>query len=654
MKRQLRSVIERALRRLPVSRAAYAQRDILQARVAALEASLAKPVISPDNAERRQQAEGLSAVAQVEQHDPHRLEALVPLTRTMEERMVITTRCRDADILPKVANAGAVVQQSDGTQVQIMHNGIKVLAGGYYGAWMQDLIARCNGHHEPQEEVLFAEIMKHVNADATMFELGGFWSFYSIWFLSQDRRRRSFIVEADPAHIEIGRINARLNDCEPVFIPAFVGRHAAPPSAFNTEESGLVELPCVSVPDLMATYAVDHLDLLHCDAQGIELTVLESCLELATAGRLSWVVVSTHAQHISNDPLTHQRCLAVLRQAGAAILAEHDVQESFSGDGLIVAKFGPVPAGWRTPQLSYNRYSESLFRNPLYDLAAATVPAAPAPAALPTPLALLANSQCLALRGGLLALTADCALGPAGDTILLPFDQAMFPSIVADSGWALETLEFLERRIDPARAYVALDIGANVGLFTRQIALRFPNLTRFLCVEAEPGNFRALHYNVSHLLGDRGILWNVALSDADGQTRFFRDADNFGNYSLNDDAMRGRPFDTITVQSVATDRWMREHISLEADDRLVWKSDTQGYDELIISLTPLEIWDRVDVAIVELWRIKKPYFDQAAFCRRIEAFPNKSIGLGNRNTTADILEFLSGDDWHYADLYLWR
>ena len=124
--------------------------------------------------------------------------------------------------------------------------------------------------------------------------------------------------------------------------------------------------------------------------------------------------------------------------------------------------------------------------------------------------------------------------------------------------------------------------------------------------------------------------------------------------ALNDDAMRGRTYNTITVKSVATERWMREHIKLQANDRLVWKSDTQGYDELIISLTPLEIWERVDVAIIELWRIRKPDFDRAAFASRIDGFPNNSIGIGNCRATADIFEYLDGDDYHHDDLYLWR
>src|SRR6187402_2833299 len=105
MKRLLRPTIERIFRRLPVSRVAFAQRDALAARVQALEASLAAT-----DADTR-----LSAATQVEPLDPHRLEALVPVSRTMEERALITQRCRDADALPRVANAGAVVRQADGT-----------------------------------------------------------------------------------------------------------------------------------------------------------------------------------------------------------------------------------------------------------------------------------------------------------------------------------------------------------------------------------------------------------------------------------------------------------------------------------------------------------------------------------------------------------
>ncbi len=302
---------------------------------------------------------------------PAQLESLVSVNRTLEERTLIATRCRDADHVPKVENAGAVVTGADGIRVQIMHNGIRVIAGGYCGDWMQELITLCRGHHEPQEEALFAELMKILPKDATMLELGGFWSFYKVWFLSQSPARIGVVVEADPAHLEIGRINARLNQVAPIFIGAYADGVAKPPVPFETEASGVVELPCVSVASLRADHGLRRLDLLHCDAQGAEFEVIESLAPLAQAGMLDWVMVSTHTHYITGDALTHQRCLAMLCQQGATIVAEHDVQESYSKDGLILARFGALPAGWRTPRLSYNRASESLFRNPLYDLAQA-------------------------------------------------------------------------------------------------------------------------------------------------------------------------------------------------------------------------------------------------------------------------------------------
>ena len=632
MKNQLRSLVEFTLRRVPLARSAYYQRDRLQARVDALETLAALPQVLPPNLQ-----------------DPHDLETKVPVMRTPEERVRLTASCRDADVLPKVADAGAVLRQEDGTTVQVMFNGLKVVAGGYYGSWMQNLITRCRGHHEPQEEVLFAEVLRHLRPDATMIELGGFWSFYSVWFLSQHPHRRSFVIEPDPRHLEVGCANARLNGCAPVFIQAFVGGHVAPPAPFLTETSGVLELPCLSVPHIVATQGIEHLDLLHCDAQGVEFAIVESCLELAAAGRLEWLVVSTHTHHISNDPLSHQRCLAALCRAGANILAEHDVQELFSGDGLIVAKFGDVPVGWSAPRLSYNRYSYSLFRNPLHDLARqqATTPLLPA-------LSALERSPSLTPTGLLLTLAAAGPLGPVGDTVLLPNDGVMFPLVAAHGGWGLETLDFLGRYISATRSYTLLDIGANVGLFSRQVALRHPNITHILGVEAEPRNFRILQYNLAGLAPGRCMLWNLALSDTMAQMDFFCDRENSGNYSLNADAMRDRPFDTVTVQCVATDFWMRAHVPLEDGTPLLWKSDTQGHDELIISLTPQDVWDRVDVAIVELWRIRKPAFDRAAFLRRIGGFAHKSIGIGRAHTTGDVAAFLDAEDWEHADLFLWR
>lgn len=283
-------------------------------------------------------------------------------------RATMTVRCRDCDSIPKVKDAGSVFTEGPNA-IQLMHNGVRVLAGGYYGDWMKQIIHDLKGHHEPQEERVFYEILKHVPNDATMIELGGFWSYYSLWFLKDQPQRKSIVVEPDPGNLEIGKKNAELN-CAPIhFIHASVGETTHSPSPFQTETAGIVNVPQVGIPDLLRSLNIETLNILHCDTQGAETAVIRSCENLFRSGRIKFGVFSTHSHYITGDPLTHQRCLHMLNQFGARILAEHDVHESFSGDGLIAAYFGNDPIPWEEPAISLNRYSTSLFRNLAYDLA---------------------------------------------------------------------------------------------------------------------------------------------------------------------------------------------------------------------------------------------------------------------------------------------
>lgn len=298
----------------------------------------------------------------------HKQSRQSPIRDALRSRIELTVSCRDSDPIPKVANAGSVVQES-GRRVQVMHNGVRVKAGGYYGDWMTEIIQRLQGHHEPQEELVFHEILKHVPPRAAMLELGGFWSYYSLWFLNEAPDvRRSIVVEPDPQNLDVGRTNASINNRQIEFVQACVGEISAELQPFEAEAAGRILVPQICVQDLLEARGIEHLDILHCDTQGAETAVIRSCETLLQERRIGFVVVSTHAHQITGDPLTHQRCLGMLQDFGGRILAEHDVHESFSGDGLIAAYFGTEPINWPELNLSYNRYSTSLFPNPLYTL----------------------------------------------------------------------------------------------------------------------------------------------------------------------------------------------------------------------------------------------------------------------------------------------
>src|SRR4030095_1193616 len=98
------------------------------------------------------------------------------------QRSLMTISCRDTDVIPKVSGAGSLVWRGS-ERLQRMHNGVEVVYGGYHGAWMAHVIRGLNGHHEPQEELLFHVLLRYVREAALMVELGSFWAYYTQWFL---------------------------------------------------------------------------------------------------------------------------------------------------------------------------------------------------------------------------------------------------------------------------------------------------------------------------------------------------------------------------------------------------------------------------------------------------------------------------------------
>jgi lipopolysaccharide transport system ATP-binding protein len=288
--------------------------------------------------------------------------------RDVQYRINMTTSCRDSDPIDKVENAGKCYHDQDNQcDVQLMHNGLRVVKGGYYGDWMTEIIENLKGHHEPQEELVFSKILERIGDEATMIELGSFWSYYSLWFLKgYHATRKAICLEADPKHVEIGRQNAALNGLSPVFINGVATREGTNLGIeFETESSGVVRIRGWSVADLMNEHTISQLDILHVDTQGAEYEVLQGAQAMVQSGRIRFLVVSTHSYEICGDPLMHQRCLAWLINERAHIICEHDVHESFSGDGLIVASFAEYDRGW-VETISRNRYQNSLFPNPAY------------------------------------------------------------------------------------------------------------------------------------------------------------------------------------------------------------------------------------------------------------------------------------------------
>jgi FkbM family methyltransferase len=291
--------------------------------------------------------------------------------KTEEERAQMTIACKDGEGIPRVKNAGKT-ETVDGQKVQIMHNGLKVLKGGYIGGSQVEIISLLKGIHEPQEEKVFYEVLKRVRPNANMLELGSWWSYYSMWFLKEIKGATSYCCEPDPGNLKLGKANAQLNnfklDKDIFFFHAAAGAVNNKTIPFETINSGVVDVKVRTIDSIIQESKIDLLDVLHFDIQGIELEALHGAEKSIVAGKIRFLFISTHHYSISGDPGMHQKCLDFITKHGGHIIAKHTVVESCSGDGLIVASFDKEDTNFQV-EVTPQPVDDSLFRSADEDLA---------------------------------------------------------------------------------------------------------------------------------------------------------------------------------------------------------------------------------------------------------------------------------------------
>lgn len=578
----------------------------------------------------------------------HPSEAQQPYDAFTRRRIEMTTACRDCDSLPRHPDAGRVIEWR-GHSVQVMHDGTKVHAGGYYGGWMQEIISRLGGHHEPQEELAFHTILPRIREGGLMVEVGSFWAYYTNWFLGAVPRGRAICVEPDLAYLAIGRANLALNDRQAEFHLACVGREAADAVVFRQEsDGGHLCIPRHDWSKIVGIAGGSPIDLLHVDAQGAELPLLESLPDRGAGERLRFVVVSTHHAAISGSPTTHRDCLLRLIRCGASILCEHSVEESFSGDGLIVASFRPDDAALPMPEFRRNDPARSLF-----GAAPARVPAGTQPAVGP--------SQTGHLRH--LAEQAVLCQTRFGQMWVMPCDRVIGASLLGRGS-------FEEYRIDEVVSFLAqrfafeprqfVDVGANIGTHLVH-ALTCGGFREGAAFEADPLNHELLQRNISRNgLNDRSRILHVPLSDRVGLVTLELAPDNLGDHRIRVAAAKRvrDPMDRAAGERYA--EGSRQTVSLVAEtfdnldaelrlgigeSSLVW-IDTQGHEGHVLrGARGLIAAGRLRFAVVECWPYglersggREPFFEFLEGCAAIHDLSRPDWQSGAGLQPADVRE----------------
>jgi len=223
----------------------------------------------------------------------------------------------DNALIPRVPEAGLVKGGK-----QIMHNGIKINLGSYYGPEITQILIKNKGVHEPQEERVFAEVLKTMPRESVMIEMGAFWSFYSMWFSKEVPGAKNYMIDPDGFNLGHGKRNFRLNGLKGDFVQGFIGA--------KSEKSS--KIPMIAIDDFVKEKQIPFIHMLHSDIQGYEYDMLQGTKQCFENKKIGYIFISTH----SND--LHSQCLGFLKAHEFVIIANANLDQSYSEDGLIAAR----------------------------------------------------------------------------------------------------------------------------------------------------------------------------------------------------------------------------------------------------------------------------------------------------------------------------
>jgi FkbM family methyltransferase len=242
-----------------------------------------------------------------------------------------------------------------------------------------------------------------------------------------------------------------------------------------------------------------------------------------------------------------------------------------------------------------------------------------------------------------------------GSRLRLIVDSTIFPYTFAKGHWQADNAELVLSALQREMRYVFVDIGANAGLFARQLLIRAPDqITRCVCAEPEVRNFGLLQHNLSPF-EDTVTLENVAISTSDGHADLILDPSNVGHHSLVDDRRPG-PRQTVSVATMSGEAFSALVLGQAGEARVVLKCDTEGFDEQILASLTDSFWRRVDVCIVELSPGNKPPVDWDRLARVFDQFeqmfwtdqPEEPVVMAN------LRSFASRESGHGRDVMMVR
>ena len=229
-------------------------------------------------------------------------------------------------------------------------------------------------------------------------------------------------------------------------------------------------------------------------------------------------------------------------------------------------------------------------------------------------------------------------------------DEIIFPQIITHQEWSTNNNTTLLSHLRGEKIGL-IDIGANVGLFTRQMLIASKKISHAYCFEPKISNFELATANLKSFTNVS--LFNFGLADANKIIDVNIDFTNSGNISLNKKAILNTAYGTEKIKIRCPDVSKEPFATINKNhNSLAYKSDTQGLDEIIFTHLGTHLWKKIECAMIEIYRIPDKKIDYENMNEIFKSHFSKIYSI-NKNSFLEFSEYVTysnGTDGTFDDI----
>jgi len=207
------------------------------------------------------------------------------------------------------------------------------------------------------------------------------------------------------------------------------------------------------------------------------------------------------------------------------------------------------------------------------------------------------NSKFFEIKKIELRIKNNIKLGKKNSKLSTKPDEIITPNILQNGEWEYFIIKFISKIIKNKKLkFDFIDIGANIGLTTIQlINEKKISIKKYYCIEPERENFLLLKENLN--FNKKVSFFNFALTNEKSKIKkIYKNQRNHGDYSLF--KRSGNHFDLVKTQNINS--FFKKIFYNTKQKNLIYKSDTQGFDEILILSLKKKYLKKIKIAVLEI------------------------------------------------------